>query len=940
MRKVLKGIVLGVCAILILALGIFAGAHLFLKTDAGAEQIIKLINSLIPGKISGRDIRLSLMDQAVTMRDATLKGADGRAIIQARRLRLIMDIPAFSRGELLFRSIHLDHPVGSLMLEADGRFNIEKAFVEKRSDKEGLSVLIQKLTAHAGDLDVCGPDGKTWARLKKFDLAFSAAFAADTMMRLSIPRSHLTVFLGEREIDCGIGALSGAVIGDRIQDILFTAQKNTSRVVVKAAVDNLAHKANLSLAANLDLELGDVRHGLGIPEQTRGRISGTLNVSGAFDNPDLACDLSYGGGEIAGQSIGPVTLRGALHDRIFSCNEAAYSLAAGRLQAAGAVDLNPVFPHGYGGLMHMDKLAYRLSVIASGLRLDQAHASLRGVGGRLNATMRIQGQGIDLQTLAMRATFNAGVTGFALGDLIPKTTLTSSGRLDYRGGIVFFSPVTAGMNAALLTASGRVALDARKTIAGTVDIWIPRVERFLPTFTAEARGALNARAKLSGTLTAPQADIVLSGQGCGWRDIVLGAFDVDGRLDQSGVLTVSRCRIRNQSSLIDANGTVRLIRGFPHLDPKLDMSMNAAFEALTPRHFLPGLPLSGRLAGQFTAAGNTDRLEGQTVLTGEDMRYADMPLGALDMRAVLHDGMLFIRQAGLKRGNSSVAITGSARVFEEKPLAWVHDPAVDLRITEGNLRLEDFFPDASGQTTVAGSLHGTLKQPRGELLFSGRAVKLGPQELDALDMTAHIVDQTLSIDHFGARIVPGQEVKGSGWLNRQGAYALKLEERAIELAGLDVFKAEDGIAGRMDLALAGRGTIDHPQLSGHVGIQGLKIKDQAFPDARITLELNDQRLDFEGMLPFPVSGWYDLARDTYQGEAVFDHTDLTPFFGVFGKPGLSGEISGRVSGSGRGLHLRGIDTLDADLKDIGISRGQRPLIQADTIKGTYSHRTL
>jgi len=283
MRRVLKGIGLGACVVLILALGIFAGAHLFLKTDAGAEQIIKLINTLIPGKISGRNIRLSLLDQAVTMRDAKLEGPDGRTIIQAARLRLSMDLPALGTGELLFRSIHLEHPVGTLMLEADGRFNIEKAFVEKPSEEKGLSVFINKLTGHAGDLDVCGPDGKAWVRLKRFDLAFSAAFAADTIMHLAVPRSQLTIFLGDRTIDCGDSAFSARLVNDRIQDILFTAQKNTSRMVVKGAVDNLAHKARLNGAAEVDLELADFRPGLGLPPQTQGRVSGTLNVSGAYD---------------------------------------------------------------------------------------------------------------------------------------------------------------------------------------------------------------------------------------------------------------------------------------------------------------------------------------------------------------------------------------------------------------------------------------------------------------------------------------------------------------------------------------------------------------------------------------------------------------------------------------------------------------------------------
>lgn len=940
MRRVLKRIGLCACALLVLALGILAGAHLFLKTDAGAEQIIALINSLIPGTISGRDIRLSLLDQAVTMRDARLVGPDGDTIIKARRLRLTMDLPALGKGALLFRSIHLEQPVGTLMLEADGRFNIEKAFVEKRTEEKGLTVFINKLFAHAGDLDVCGPDGKTWARLKQFDLSLSAGFAEDTMMRLSIPRSRLIVLPGDRDIDCGMVSLSGALINDRIQDIMFTAQNHTSRMVVKGALNDLERKAKLEGTADFDLELAEFRHVFGIPGQSRGRISGTLKASGVYDNPDLACDLVYGGGNVGGTGMGPVTLKGAMRDRVFSCEELTYRVAAGRIRAAGTVDLQPVFPQGYGGVVKKDKVAYRLTATASGLRIKELPSLPHDFDGTLNAAISIQGQGIDPTVMDVRSTFTAGVTGFTVGRQIPRTVMTSEGRIDYRGGTLFFSPVSATMNAATLTARGRVALDAEKTIAGALELRIPQLTRFLPPFTAEARGALEGRAVLSGTLEAPRADVLFSGRECAWRKIVLGAIDLEGRLDRSGMLTVKRCRILNQDSRIDAAGSVRLLRDFSRLDTDLDMSLSATLQGVVPRDFMTDLPVSGRVSGTLTALGNRRHLAGRTTLTGEDMRYADMPLGTLDLIADLRNGVVSVHHAGLKRAGSTLAISGSARVLKEGALAWMPDPVIEARITRGYLRLEDFFPDASGQTTLTGNVHGTLGRPYGELVCAGKSLTLGPQHLDGLDMRARLEGDTLKLDHIEVAIMPGQGLKGSGSVNRQGEYALELDGQAIELAALDFLKTVDGPRGRMDLHLAGQGTLEHPRLAGHATVQGLKINDQAFPDGVLSLELRDQRLDFEGALPFAVRGWYDLAQDGYQCQAIFDHTDLTPFFGVFGQPGLSGELSGRVSGRGRGFSLRGIDILEADLERVSISRGQRPLVLADTIKGSYSHRTV
>ena len=938
MRKVFSGLGICLCTILILVLGIIVGAHLFLRTESGARELIDAINGLIPGKISGREIRLSLLDQSVIMRDAKLEGPDGETIVTAKRVRLRMDLPALSRGDLLLKTIRLEQPQGTLSIDNEGRLNIEKAFVEKTSEKSDLSVYIRKLTCHKGNLEFRGPDGKIRARLKRFDLEFSAGFAADTHMRFAIPRAQLTVFPDGRMINCGTSSLSATIVNDRVQDFLFTVRRKTSRVAIKGAVENLARKARLNGTVVLDLELAELKRELGLPPKTRGRVAGSLAVAGAYDNPDVTCNLAYAGGMLGGQGMGPVKLKGILHDRVFSCKELALPLAEGRVRATGTVDLNPMFPQGYGGSMNTDKVAYALTVNAEGLRLDQMPSSPQNIGGTLRSRMLIQGQGFRPRAMDMRATFQARISKFTVGSLMPGV-MTSQGSVEYRGGTVVLSPVTASFNGGVLTTRGRIGLDFRQTIAGRMEFRTPQLGRFLPPFTTGARGALVATAVLSGTLQSPRAEIMISGKECAWRDIVLGTVNLDGRLDEAGVLSVSRCRIRNQASRIDAAGNVRLIKKFLRLDPNLEMSLSATLADVAPHDFFPGLPVSGRLAGQLALAGNKSRLAGQTTLRGEDMRYADTPLGTIDISADLQDGVISIRQAGLKRGASALVITGTAQVFKHDPLVWMSDPAIDLRITEGRLNLEDFFPNASGAATISGSAQGTLQRPRGDLVFTGRTLKLGPQQIDALEMTARFEGDTLRFDQVAARIMPGQELKGSAWVNRRGVYALELSGQAIELAALDVLKGEDGLAGRMDLNLTGQGSIEHPQLSGHASIRDVRFNDQAFPDGTLSLELRDQRLAFEGLLLFSISGWYDLGTDAYQGVALFDGTDLSPFLGMY-RPGLTGTITGRLNAGGRGLNPGGVDILEADLKDLRVSLGKRPLIMADTIKGVYRNHTL
>ena len=128
MRTILKWTSISLGIVLILLTAILAGTHLYLTNEQGAQLLMAIINSIIPGTISGRTISVSLQHQTVDICDATLTGPDGKTILKASRADISLNLQELLKRNLVFNAIRLERPAITLAIEADGQLNIVSAF--------------------------------------------------------------------------------------------------------------------------------------------------------------------------------------------------------------------------------------------------------------------------------------------------------------------------------------------------------------------------------------------------------------------------------------------------------------------------------------------------------------------------------------------------------------------------------------------------------------------------------------------------------------------------------------------------------------------------------------------------------------------------------------------------------------------------------------------
>lgn len=933
MRKILRWIFIAFASVLLLTLVTLAGAHLYLATDAGGRRLLSFINTLYPGKIAGSAVEVSLFTRQAAITDFVLKGPDGKVIIRARQASLEIDLPALLRYNVILRNIYASRAECALALDEKNTLNIEKAFYEPSPEVSPWNVYLRNLTLEDGALTFSMPGGQELVRAKNVEFRMDAAFTTDTLLKMAVPASRVTLKIAGRTVDLGAASGSAVIFNDTVRDIRASSRQGTSRLDLTGSITGLTGKPQLHLASRLDAELADFAGGLKIPGRTGGRLSGSIDLKGDYDNPGASCDLSYGGGVLSGLPVGKSRATGILDDRVFSCSGLKTAFASGTLDISGDIDMKKVFPKGYfEGEMQGDAVSYALKVKGTGLNIPEIPGIPAGFRGGLDAQSTVEGAGLDPDTLSLKGSFTAGMHGLTVpgSSTLPETTL--EGKASYSRGTILLDSVKARTSGAMISCNGSVQTGSG-SMMGTMILDARRIEDVMKSFGIPARGSLTGTADLSGTMKRPVADFSFAGEGFAYQDVILGKIGLKGRLDDAGSLAVRECTITNHASSVSASGVLGLFRGFPSADPELPMNIKASFSRLSPHDFIPGLQLTGSFSGSVQVEGNASNLSGTMELDGKKVAYEGLNLDTVQAKAALGNGLLTVPSLAVRSGGSSFRASGSARILREHYVP-VKDPEIQVTVQEGKIRLEDFSVHAKGLLELTGSLLGTLGHPAGNLALAGSDISLGPQTFSRLDIAARLDGERMFLEPVSLEVLPGRKISGTGWIAMNGDYSFSASSTGMMLEDLQLYQGIEGIRGNAFLELSGEGNLKHPLLAGRISLTNLFFKDRPFRDSTLSFHLIDRKVTYEGSLNFNLQGSYDLDADRYQTYAKFEETDLEPYFILLGKPFLSGILSGTLSAAGILGKPEG-SVAEAEFSKVDISFRGKTLLLADKVTGSY-----
>ena len=437
-------------------------------------------------------------------------------------------------------------------------------------------------------------------------------------------------------------------------------------------------------------------------------------------------------------------------------------------------------------------------------------------------------------------------------------------------------------------------------VQGTITGHVPDMADLLSHFGISGPGGdVTLRAGINGTRAAPVVDLELSGTAVTFKDLKLGALNLDAGVDSNRVVHINRFALENQDSQISAAGTISLP------DPKLKsgtglpMDLTVQLNPVNLPDFSGSDNITGEIIGTVHLHGDLTAPRASMALAAKDLAVNQNRIGDIDARGHFSDGELVLEPLLIQNGRSRLSVAGRARLLAAGTLAPLKDPLVDVTLSGDPLHLADFRNDLDGLLVLTGQLAGPVTQLSGKIAVKGKNLSLAGQAIEGIELTAHVAASDIYVDQLQVTLAPGEMITGNGkFFPRQSAGAFELSSQGVSLSHIRDAGVQEFVSGRLAFDLSGKGTLTDPQMDGVILITNIAVNQQTVDDIKLQLSIKDHLAKVWGHPGFDLEASYRLDKRVFDAVIQLDDTKLDPWFTMGGLKEFGGSVSGTIGAHG------------------------------------------
>lgn len=851
---------------------ILVAVLLFVQTPFAGRLIARQVRSYLIEKY-GADLqctglRLNLLNTSVEIDDVAVHSASAPGlppVFQADTVGVKVGLAGILRGVTDIERIEIGRPQINYVIGKDGRSNIPE--IPPSSDEKTSRFIISRATAENGSFRYeDARDGTTvifpyWqlsitGNRETFDHEIS--LTASPVKRLQIQ---------ERVIPLESLTFSGLLQQDELRIRLAEFRFPGSLVSVSGSVANL-DSPRLELQISPDLDLGRFISGAGLNWPVRGRVAGTISVTGAATAPSI-------NGRLAGRNIDAGRYRKTRFDLQTSADITSEDILfrsvrlvspEGSLNANGRLSL---LPEG-------------TSTFDVGIR----DFNLYGLGKQLEAPFDIASLVTGRVALRWKGSFalsriraNANLDMRASTDVHAPDLLPLSGTLHARmqsnrieGELRDFSVMGSRI-------AGSFSIDSLEMLQADLDGTIPEIDStaaHLAKFLGDSGddlaglglgGSAQFQARAAGQLQNPALTISLEASELRASEFRHLKAKIDAgiqgpRIELQTAVTFPQESTLNAHATLDTQGEKTLL------------DLEASIREMPISSLLASLEKDIEGSGTFTSelhmSGPMDDPEASLEVTSDPIWIEKQPVGELDLALHLSQGRFQSERFRIVRDH-----TNPDQDFLDARITYV--PKSKEFSFQANGKALDLGRHDFGGKKVEGRINltafgkGTIDHPSIAAVIESDDIRVQQRSLGPVTVTADLVNQDLSVTTTAPRLNLASNVH----MENRSPFPFQgsVETRDLQLALFEIGLAKDELLGGTISALV-EGTGNLEDLSGsrvtahienlHLESGALQIHSQGPIDAEYrdnTIELKqpaiiasgDSRLELAGRVPLEKS---------------------------------------------------------------------------------------
>jgi translocation and assembly module TamB len=920
MKRIAKICFIGAAICLCIALVFLAGVWVYLNTDQARNLVQEKVNGVIPGEISFRDLRFSFFKGELAVNNVTLKDQYNGDIAGIKALRIELSWVTLLKGTLTIKNVILEKPWANLYADKSGELNLVRALTPakkkearvkgepgvKRASHFPINIRVKSLELARGSIRYESASSGFIISAGSLDLS-----AEGDLLRQS---ARIVLQIAEGRIDSpkvntsiARCMVSAALQGNHIDELFIEANTPASRLTVSGSIRDIFKKPVFELSLNVLATLPEVQKSLSLKTLLTGDIRARITAKGALDNPEVTMGLTYGGGMLSGNYVDRASLDLILKERLVILNKFNVDIGSGNMSMQGKVDLSTAFKQGFiAPQRDLTAISYHVLLKGARIRLEKLRSAVEhGSSGIVAFNMALSGTGLSPKKMSTDGEMEADFKEFAAGTLEKPIDLNVTTRAGLKNGVVTIKQLKVRSGSLSMQSNGRFDLSSGN-ITASLAIEAPDLTETLSSLgISNIHGRCSIKGTLSGLPKRPAFDLALQGRQLRYRHVTLGNIGVNANLEQSGRLRVEMLSLENQGSLINATGSVKILKeDFFKLDRTVPLNLSVAFKDVEMRDFFANEIVNGTIEGQINLDGPLQSLIAKGTLAGKDLKAKAIHIGDCETTFRFSGGKLSVEKMEIRNHNSRLRFSGTARVFDQKTKRVFKDPAFTLGVRGENIYFEDFVDGLKGKVSLAATMEGSIRRPRGTIDLYGTNVDLGDQCFHDVKLTCILDGQKAWFRPLHLAVAPGELVECSGWLTLDKQYEIEIISKGVSLGSIQKIKNREIAEGKIVFTVSGHGTLKNPQLKGEITLKNLTFRNKSFEDFQIHFDLHDKVARISGKLNFDIAASFHLENNDFSATLLFHETDLSPYFKITGKDQLSGMVTGKAEVSGNIKALR------------------------------------
>jgi len=904
MKRIAKRCFIGAVICLCIVLVFLAGVCVYLNTDHARDLIQGKVNGVIPGKIAFSDFRFSPFKGELTLKNITLKDRRNGEIAGLNALRVEVSWAALLKGTLTLKNVILEEPWANLLTDKSGKLNFLDTVAPYREEaglKQGpevsrasgfpIKIRVKALELAHGSIRYEMVSSGLVISVEGLDLR-----AEGDLLRQS---ARIVLQIAEGRIDSpkvntslARCTVSAALQEDRIDELLIEANTPASRLTASGSVRDIFKKPMFDLSLDVLAALGEVQKSLSLNKLLTGDIRARITARGELDNPEVTISLTYGGGMLSGNYVDRASLDLILKERLVTLNNLNAGIGSGNMSMQGKVDLSKAFKQGFiAPQRDFTAISYHVLLKGAGIRLEKLRSAVEhGSSGIVAFNMALSGTGLSPKEMSTDGEMEADFKEFATGTLEKPVDLNVTTSAGLKDGVVTVKQLKARSGSLSMQSSGRFDLSSGN-ITASLAIEAPDLTETLSSLgIGGIGGACDIRATLSGSPKRPAFDFVLQGRQLRYRHVTLGNIGANANLEQSGRLRVAMLSLENQGSLINATGSVKVFKqDFFKVDRTIPLNLSVTFKNVEMRDFFTKEPIKGTIEGQVNLDGALQSLIAKGALAGKELKAKAIRIGDCETTFRFSDGKLFVEKMEIRNHKSMLRFSGTAQVFDQKTKRVLKDPTFTLGVRGDSISVEDFVDGMKGKVSLAATMEGNFRRPRGTIDLHGTNVDLGVQRFHEIKLVCALAGKKAWFKPLQLVVAPGELIEGAGWVTLDKAYQIDLVSKGISLGNIE------------------------------------KIREREIGEGRILFN------HISGKLNFDLKGSYHVQKGDFSAFIQCSRADLEPYFRLMGQKHLSATVSGRIEARGNARAFRQTSVV-ADLLQMELFYKQRELFAGRNFK--------